>query len=268
MTSREMAFAVLFFISGCALLLTGCGARVDRAMEQAWEQSYAIEAAGTFAIRNSAGSVRVYGSDQANMKVAMVKRAWDAEQLKGIAARISAEAGSVSVETVFPAQKTWRFSHREGSVDYVITLPRTIRISRLEVGNGDVVIEGIQADMRADIVNGGLATRNCFGNAQLSVANGDLDLVYDRFAPGQFAAIARVITGKARAFLPRRTSFHFVAETANGNVSNQFSESEAQRIQRASRVNMSVGSEPWPEISIQTTNGDIEIAASKLNQPL
>jgi hypothetical protein len=270
MKSRATAFASLFsaassLLIGGNLFLNSCTARVDRASEQSSEQTYEIGSSGSFAIRNPAGSVRIHGSDAVNMKIAIVKKAWDLEQLNGIASRISAEPNSVSVETSFPAQKTWRFSQRTGSVDYVIILPRTIKISRLEVGNGDVSIDEMRADARVDLVNGGLAAHNCSGNLQLSVANGDLDLVYDKFERSQFAAVARVISGKARTLLPRRTSFHFIGESAHGNVANLFSESEHQNVQKATRVNMSVGSEPWPEISIQSTSGDIEIAAANVN---
>src|SRR3954453_143346 len=104
MRPRARAFAVLSFISrsvlvALALFFNGCGSRIDKALGRASEQTYEIDPAGSFAIRNSAGSVRVLGSDDAIMKIAIVKKAWDAEQLNGIAARISAETNSVSVET-------------------------------------------------------------------------------------------------------------------------------------------------------------------------
>lgn len=258
---RRRALAFLVLVSG--LFPIGCGSSTDKAVEQTAEQTYEVDAAGTFSLRNAAGAVRISGSDGASMKVTTTRKAWNSEQLNAIAARVSVQTNAVSIETSFPPQKTWRFSHRSGSVDYAVTLPRTIKISRLEVGNGDVLIEGMRGDVRADLVNGGLIARNCFGAVQLSVANGGLDLVYEKWQQRPFTVDARIIAGNARVFLPRAASFHLLAETANGNVSNHFARPEEQDSRRATRVNMSIGPEPRPEITIRATNGDIEIAAAK-----
>lgn len=260
-SSLSRGVTPLVIVSG--LLSFGCGKSIDRAVEQTVEQTYEVDPEGAFSIRNATGSVRIYGSDNTDMKLRAIKRAWNADQLKTMDVRVSVQAKSVSIETSFPAQKTWRFSHRSGSVDYVIILPRTIKISRLELGNGEILIEGMRGDVRADLVNGGLAARNCFGNVQLSVANGGLDLFYEKWQQRPFAVDSRIIGGNARVFLPRAASFHLLAETANGNVFNHFSRLEEQDSRRATRINMSIGSEPRPELNIRATNGDIEIAASK-----
>jgi DUF4097 and DUF4098 domain-containing protein YvlB len=233
-----------------------------QAVEKTVEETYEIDPEGAFSLRNAAGSVRIQGSDEAGVKIKITRKAWSVEQLNGIAARVSAQAKAVSIETSYPPQKTWRFSHRSGSVDYAITLPRTIKIARLELGNGDVQVEGMRGDIRADLVNGKLVARNCFGDIQLSVANGALDLVYEKWQQRPFAVDSRIIAGNARLFLPRQASFHVLAETANGNVSNHFARPEEQDSRRATKVNMSIGAEPRPEINLRATNGDIEIAVS------
>ncbi len=256
---KPLAFAVI----AAGLFSFGCGRSTDRPVEQTVEQIYEIDSTGIFGLRNSAGSVRIQGSDDASMKLKTTKKAWSAEQLNAIAARVSVQTKSVSIETSFPPQKTWRFSDRSGSVDYTIILPRALKIARLELGNGDVSIEGMRGDVRADVVNGVLAARNCFGNIQLSVAQGGLDLFYEKWVQ-RFTVDAKIISGNARVLLPRTASFHLLAETSNGNVSNHFGESEGRNAERATRVNMSIGPEPHPEITLRATNGDIEIAAAKL----
>lgn len=257
---KLLAFAII----ASGLFSTGCGRSTDRPVEQTVEQTYEIDSTGIFGLRNSAGAVRIQGSDDASMSMTLktIKKAWSAKQLTGIAVRVSVQTKSVSIETSFPAQKTWRFSDRSGSVDYAIILPRALKIARLEMGNGDVLIEGMRGDVRADVVNGVLAARNCFGNIQLSVAQGGLDLFYERWAQ-RFTVDAKIISGNARVFLPGTASFHLLAETPNGNVSNRFRESEGRKAERATRVNMSIGSEPRPEITLRATNGDIEIAPAK-----
>src|SRR5207247_1868093 len=142
------------------------------------------------------------------------------------AVKVVAQAGSVSVETGFPPQKTWGFSDRVGAVNYEISVPRTVKISRLDVGNGDVQIGEMYSDIQANLVNGGLAAHNCFGKSRLSVANGTLDLIYEKWERRDFSVDARIISGDVRAFLPGTASFHIVAEAVNGNVLNHFTPME------------------------------------------
>jgi hypothetical protein len=253
----------MLLVIALGLLSFGCGKSADRAVEQTAEQTYEIDPESAFSLRNAAGSVRILGSDDAGMKIKTTKKAWSAEQLAAIAPRVSVQSKSVSIETSFPPQKTWRFHHLSGSVDYVISLPRTVKISRLELENGGIVIDGIRGDVRADLVNGELVARNCFGSVQLSVANGGLELAYEKWQQRPFGVEARIIGGHARVFLPRAASFHLLAETANGNVSNHFARPEEQDSRKATRVNMSIGPEPRPEINLRVTKGDIEIAAAK-----
>ena len=98
-------------------------------MEQVDEETYEVDSTANFAIRNATGAVRIFGSDDPGMKLRSTKKGWNKEQLNAIAVRVSVQSNSVSIETSFPAQKTWRFSHRSGSVDYVVSLPRTVKIS-------------------------------------------------------------------------------------------------------------------------------------------
>jgi hypothetical protein len=262
MSAHSVGKTFLAFVSG--LLLVGCGSSADKLVEETTEQTYEVDASGSFGFRNTAGAVHISGSDNEKMTVRITRKAWSAEQLNGITARVVVQTKAISIETSYPPEKTWRFSHRSGSVDFDITLPRTIKIARLDLDNGDVLVEGMRGDARADLVNGKLVARNCFGDIQLSVANGTLDLFYEKWQQRPFAVDSRIIGGNARIFLPRAVPFHLLAETETGNVANHFAQPEEQDPKRATKVNMSIGSAPRPEINIRATHGDIEIAAAKV----
>lgn len=254
--------ALTALLSG--IVLIGCESSIDKVVEQTTEQTYEVDASATLSFRNTAGAVHIAGSDDDNMKVRITRKGWSTEQLNGIAARVVVQTKAISIDTTYPPGKTWRFSHRSGSVDFDITLPRTIKIARLDLENGDVLVEGMRGDVRADLVNGRLVARNCFGDIQLSVANGTLDLFYEKWQQRPFAVASRIIGGNARIFLPRAVPFHLLAETKTGNVANHFGRAEEQDSKRATKVNMSVGQAPRPEISIRATHGNIEIAAVKV----
>ena len=257
------------FLAGVVLALTlflaGCGASAEKAVEKTTEQTQPIDPAGTLSIRNPQGSIRIYGSDDSELKLKATKTAWSNEQLNGITVAISGQPNALSIETNFPPQKkTWRFSDRAGVVDYVVIVPRTIKILKLEIGNGDVSIEGMRGDLRANLVNGAFSERNCFGNAQLSVGNGGLDLLYEKWEAVNFAVDAKIISGNARVFFPKQASFHVVAEATNGTVANHLSDVVERNPRRASKVNMLVGGETRPDIMIHATSGNIEIGRPEL----
>ena len=180
------------------------------------------------------------------MKVTTTRKAWNPEQLNAIMARVSVQTNSVSIETSFPPQKTWRFSHRSGSVDYAVTLPRTIKISRLEVGNGDVLIEGMRGDVRADLVKEGWSRAIALAPSSFRSRTAAWTLFMRSGQQRPFTVDSRIIAGNARVYLPRAASFHLLAETANGNVSNHFARPEEQDSRRATRVNMSIARRPVP----------------------
>jgi hypothetical protein len=254
---------VVLLILAFSLFSIGCGSSIDKAVEQTTEETHPIDPAGILIIRNPLGSIRIYGSDDSEIKLRAIKKAWSASQLNGIGVKISGPTASVSVETTFPPQKTWLFSSRSGAVDYTISVPRLVRIARLEIGNGDVLIENMRGNMQANLVNGALTARNCFGNAELSVANGRLDLSYEKWEEKEFSVNARIISGNVRAFLPGNASFHLLAETVHGNITDHLLETSERNPRRATRVNMSMGTGISGEITIRSTDGNIEIAPAK-----
>jgi enoyl-[acyl-carrier-protein] reductase (NADH) len=76
-------------------------------VEQTTEQTHPIDPAGTLSIRNPVGSIRIYGSDDLEMKLKAIKKAWSTSQLNEIAVKVSAQTSFISLETILPPQKTW-----------------------------------------------------------------------------------------------------------------------------------------------------------------
>src|ERR1700732_1050808 len=167
-----------FLLPLCALL-SGCGESVEQPLEQVSEKSYAVDRDTNFNIKNGDGSIRIYGSDKPEMKVQAIKKAYSGERLNKIAINISVRPRSVSIETHFPPKQTWGFSDRSGTVDYIIVVPKTAKISHLELANGEVLIDSMGGeDVHANLTNGRLFAHNCFGDLHLAVISGGLDLIY------------------------------------------------------------------------------------------
>ena len=248
----------LFVVS---LLLVGCGSASHRMLEQTIDQTYQVDRTVNISIRNRDGSVRVYGANTTEVKLQAIKKAYSAERLNGIAVKISAQPGSVSIDTSYPSGKRSLFSDNSGTVDYVIVVPDTARITRLELANGELLLEGMRGPAaQAHLGNGRLLAHNCFGNLDVTVSTGNLGLVYDWWEQRKFAVHANIADGNVLAFIPSDATFHLIAEALNGKIANDFTEKEQRHGEQPGRVDMLVGGSGDVSIEIRATDGNIKIS--------
>ena len=229
-------------------------------VEDIFEQSYAIEPTENVTIRNGDGAVRVYGSTATELSVHAIKRAYTPERLKQIVVNVSVRPGSVSIETTFPKKPTWGLFDRSGTVDYSVVVPQTASISRLELDNGEVLVDGMHGQtMRAQLGNGRMFGHNCISNCVLTVARGALVLDYDWWEPGKFSMQANIADGNVRAFLPSDAAFHLIAETVHGEIASDFAAEEQRPAEPATKIDMSVNSGGEVGIQMHATEGNIKI---------
>ncbi|HAF04353.1 MAG TPA: hypothetical protein DCG89_11215 [Spartobacteria bacterium] len=242
----------------CALL-SGCGESIEQPLEQVTEKDYVVDPAANFSIRNRDGSIRIYGSDKPEMTVQAIKKAYSADRLNKIAVNISVQPHSVSIETNFPPMPRWGLFDRSGTVDYIIIVPETSKITRVELINGEVSIDGIRGgNVDASLTTGRLYGHNCFGDLRLAVNNGGLDLGYDWWEQRSFSVDAKIARGNARAFIPGDASFHLVAESLNGKVASDFTE-QKQRNGQLTKIDTLIGTNPGPDVKIHAMEGNIKI---------
>ena len=244
-----------------ALLSMGCGSAVDRTLEQTVEQTYPLGPTADIRIGNRDGSIRIYGAPVAEMKLKATKKAYTATRLNGIAINVTALPNSISIETKFPPKRAAGFSDRSGTVDYVLVVPQTAQVSRLELENGEVLVEGMRgANVKAHLGSGRLFAHNSFGNLDLAVTTGNVALVYEWWEPAKFSVKANIADGNGFAFIPSDASFHLVAETPNGKIDNDFTEKEQRSGEQPTKIDILVGDGSEAGIEIRATDGNIKIA--------
>ena len=244
------------------LLLPGCGRELERAGTEVLEQTFQVDPTARLGISNLKGSISIRGADTTEMKLRATKTTAKVAQLKDINISVAAEAGSVSISTSILPQKRSPVGGT-GSVDYVLVVPRTINIVRLELEEGKVLIEGMEGqDVRANVVDGQLTLRSCCSDIRVAIANGDLDLSYEDCAsPRSFVADAQLTHGDARILLPRAASFRLRAATAAGKLANDFADMVEINGRPTQKIDMSVGANARSQLNVRVTTGDIRIAA-------
>jgi hypothetical protein len=251
----------LIYLSILALLV-GCKGGVDKTLEQVVEENYHLEATGTLHIKNEDGSVRLYGSDAAELHIKAIKRAYSRERLQAISVRVISQAESASIETVSPPGIKWSLRDRSGTVDYIIVIPQHLQTIDLELVNGEISIDGLRGGKaKANAINGRISARNCFANLDYNTKNGAIDFYYNWWEPAQYLIKAEIPNGAIGVFLPRSASFHLEAETKGGGISTNVLEQDEAKPGHRKQVMATIGSEPGPRFQLHAVKGNIRIHA-------
>jgi len=238
----------------------GCGSAAHRPLEERFEQTYTIEPTANITVSNGDGAVFVYGSNTNEMRMQAIKRAYTRERLKQIAVDVSIQPDSISINTKFPPKPHWALSDRSGTVDYTIVIPATANVARLELGNGEVLVDGMHGwTTHARLGRGRMFARNCFGNVALTLGRGTLTIAYDWWEPGDFSIQANIGQGNAWAFLPVDVVCHLVAETRLGKIGNDFEEPAERGTKKITKIDMSIHGGGAGAVTMRVKEGNIKI---------
>jgi hypothetical protein len=247
------------------VLLNSCELPDDSGLEEVSDQRYPVDSTSpTISVSNRDGSISIYGAggDLREVRVKTLKKAYTPERLKAISTRVIAEKNSISIETIYPSESGGTFSDRSGTVDYVIVVPQDATISKLDLTNGEVLIEEIRSkEAHAQLGNGRFLIHNCFGSLDAHLKTGNLTLLYEWWEEeSDFSIRAVVDDGNASATLPEDATFHLVANTGTGKIANQFQEKEQRRGDSPNHVDLLVGGAEKPRIEMEAQEGNVRIA--------
>ena len=247
-------------VAATLLLFFGPTAFAVEPLEEILEQKYEVTADATLSVQNIDGSIRVYAADQSRISIQAIKKAYNAERLRGIVVDVKATQSSVAITTNFPPRKN-ALSDRSGTVDYIIVVPQTARITDLNLTNGELLVEGLRngGSARAHLINGWVAGHNCFGNLDLAVETGRLDVAYDWWENREFAIKASSTRGNVRAIFPNDASLNLSATALEGRVANGFASTRASPADVVHSIAEVIGAEAQAVVSLEARRGNIRI---------
>jgi hypothetical protein len=117
-TRTDRSLRNLVWLTAVVLALIGCKGGIDQTLVQTLEEVHPLATGGSLSVKNTDGSIHIFGSDAAELRLKAIKRAYSTERLNGISVQVMAHGGSASLETIFPAKpEWWRLSDRSGTVD-------------------------------------------------------------------------------------------------------------------------------------------------------
>jgi hypothetical protein len=228
-------------------------------LEEIVVQRYDVNADATLSVSNTDGSIRIYGAETPQITVQAIKKAYTSERLQGIVFDMKATRNSVAITTTYPPRKNL-LSDRSGTVDYIIVVPQGIRITQLDLVNGELLVDGLRGgSATAHLVNGWLGGHNCFGDLDLKVETGRLELAYDWWESDKFSVKASSTRGNVRAILPSDAALSLNAAALEGRIANGFDAKKISDGDVIHSVATVIGTEAEAAISLEAGRGNIRI---------
>ena len=235
--------------------------RAGEVLEDVVERRFPLDPSGTFSLRAIDGTVEIFGTDSPEVKIVAVKKAFSPERLNAIAIRVDARPDVVNIETTPPPAPRHHFLDRSGTVEYTINIPQTARIARVELPNGNLVIDGMRgASIAANLGGGQLETHNCFCDQTIHVNQGELNVFFDWMEERPISIEAGIENGNMMARLPADAGFHLQAVAKDGHVSSDFSPMGTRQRGDDSEISEVIGDAPATKLTFRAGDGNIHVS--------
>jgi len=246
----------------CALFILALGAHASDhrgAFTEEFHQTYALTTDGRVELDNIDGAVHISTWDQKEVKVDAVKYADSKDRLDE--ARIEIDSGKdyLSIRTKYRHHDlsfNWGSHNNPPSVEYTLTVPRTVRLDEIKLINGSLDVTGITGEVHAACINGRLEAHNLSGRTELSSINGPLDAKFDKLF-GSYVEL-KSVNGSIELTIPSDSKAEIEASTVSGGIDNDFGLHVNHRrfVGHDLRGELGTGG---PLIKLENVNGRIEI---------
>ncbi|HSH37240.1 MAG TPA: hypothetical protein VK993_00525, partial [Chthoniobacterales bacterium] len=170
----------LLFSLAAALVICAPALPAAKTLEEITEDTYELSPTGTLTIRNQDGRIYLYGSDGSELKVKVIRKAFSQERLDALKVNVSMDGDDAVIETAFPPKpEGWSTEDRSGTVEYIINVPQHCTITKAELANGEIMIDGMRgSSVDAQVGNGRIHARNCFTSARFTLDRGGMEVFY------------------------------------------------------------------------------------------
>jgi len=245
----------------CALLTFALSAHASDhrgALTEEFHQTYVISADGHVELDNINGDVHISSWDRSEVKVDAIKYADTKERLDEAKIEVSAGKDYVSIRTKYPEHDhnwTWGSHNNPASVEYTLTVPRTIALDEIKLINGALDVTGVSGEVRASCINGHLEARDLSGHAKLSTINGRMDARFSQLSRKDVDLNS--VNGGLELTIPSDSNADVEASTVSGGISNDFGlHVNSHMVGHSLRGELGSGG---AHIKLSNVNGHIEI---------
>ena len=241
------------------LLVVASGIANGAPLQEVVQKTFPLSPKTAISIRNTDGTIYIYGSEVPELKVYARKKAYSKERLDGISINVSIDGDKATIDTAYPPKPDGlSLKDRSGTVDYVILVPETCALPQVELVTGEIIISGLRGPtVNARLTTGIIWTLNSFSALDLSVGQGGVGVVYDWWETMPLALRTELKQGDVTVVLPPDPSVRLDAASPGGWIKNQFGEERGQRDDH--NLVTTIGSDGGAEFKIRTSSGNIRI---------
>lgn len=210
----------------CALFALALGAHAADhrgAFSEEFHQTYSLTPDGRIELDNINGAVHISVWDQNQVKVDAVKYADSKERLDEAHIEVNSGNDYLSIRTKYPDHdhnSHWGSHNNPASVDYILTVPRAVRLDEIKLINGSLDVTGVTGEVHASCINGRLEAHNLAGRAELATINGHLEAQFDALPSSSIEL--KSVNGSVELTIPSDSKAEIEAKTVNGGIDNDF----------------------------------------------
>ena len=246
----------------CALLTLAVAAHAADhrgSLTEEFHQTYTISADGRVELDNINGDVHISSWDRNEVKVDAVKYADTKEKLDEAKIEIDSGKDHLSIRTKYPERDhnwTWGSHNNPASVEYTLTVPRTVALDAIKLINGALDVTGMTGEVRASCINGRLEAHDLSGRAKLDTVNGRLDASFNQLHAKDIELNS--VNGGLELTIPSDSNAQVEANTVSGGINNDF----GLHVNRHQVVGQSLRGEignGGTRIKLNNVNGRIDI---------
>ncbi|HEX2927505.1 MAG TPA: hypothetical protein VHP38_14815 [Ruminiclostridium sp.] len=257
-TALVLTFCMLLLAAGCGVRINGKDYTIFNAPEkdknnniiegiagglgsETISSSRVVEEAGdgeTLSIENNAGNIKIIGSDNTKIIIDVHKK------VRGISSKdrqnifdnmnVSLERDGKNLKVVVKTKdgkEFWQWQKQEvhllsGSIDFDLTIPKSIKEINSETGAGNININGVTSKITAETGAGNIDVNNVSATGSSSLETGTGNVEFN----GKFDNItsfkATTGVGNVEFSVSEDTKMNLDAETGIGHLSGYFVKSE------------------------------------------
>ncbi len=182
-----------------------------------FHKTYPVSSTVEVSLSNINGSVQITAWDRNEVQLDAVKTADAEEKLKEAEIRVDASDSRIHIETHYPQ----RNNNNPASVEYQLHVPRAARLSKIDLVNGKLDIDGVKGDVEGASVNGSVTGRGLGGNVDLSTVNGGVSSELLDSSNARHVKLSSV-NGHVEIAMPKDANAHLSASTVSGSISSDF----------------------------------------------
>ena len=210
----------------CALFIFALGAHAADhrgAFTEEFHQTYELTPDGRVELDNINGAVHISTWDRNQVKVDAVKYADAKERLDDARIEIDSSKEHLSIRTKYRDHDltfSWGSHNNPPSVEYTLTVPRSVRLDEIKLINGSLDVTGVTGEVHASCINGRLEAHNLAGRAELSTINGQLNARFDQLSGSPVELNS--VNGSVELTIPSDSKAEIEASTVSGGIDNDF----------------------------------------------